>query len=145
MKEKVMKRILFILSVIYFGLVSCDEKEGYLITENAVYDPDTMIVRVTPDPELDEVRMEHESPWQSLKMQGYEGTERIDFSVESVSSTAGEDAAATFMKEVTVLGGGVLRYPYNGKSPVGRYTIAVRLTGPGYSQVVEKAFTFILK
>ena len=141
-----MKRILFILSVIYCGLVSCDEKEGYLITENAVYDPDTMIVRLTPDPEVDKVRIEYESPWQSLKMQGYEGTERIDFSVESVSSTVGEEAAATFMQELTILaGGGVMRYPYKGKSPVGRYTVSVRLTGPGYSQVVKDAFTFILK
>ena len=140
-----MKWILFILSVIYFGFVSCDEKEGYLITENAVYDPDTMVVRLTPDPELDEVRMEYESPWQTLKMQGYEGTERIDFSVESVISTAGVEAAATLMQELDISGGGVMRYPYKGKSPAGRYTVSVRLTGPGYSRVVVNAFTFILK
>lgn len=140
-----MRWILFILSVMYLGFVSCDEKEGYLITENAVYEPDTMVVRLTPDPELDAVRVEYESPWQSLAMQGYEGTERIDFSVESVTSTVGEEAAATFMQELEISGGGVLRYPYKGKSPAGRYTVSVRLTGPGYSQVVKDAFTFILK
>ena len=140
-----MKWILFILSVMYLGFVSCDEKEGYLITENAVYEPDTMIVRLTPDPEEDAVRMEYESPWQSLAMQGYEGTERVDFSVEAVTSTVGEEAAATFMQELAISGGGVMRYPYKGKSPAGRYTVSVRLTGPGYSQVVKDAFTFILK
>ena len=141
-----MKWILFILSVMCLGFVSCDEKEGYLITENAVYEPDTMVVRLTPDPELDAVRIEYESPWQSLAMQGYEGTSRIDFSVESVTSPLGEEAAATFMQELTILkGGGVIRFPYEGKSAAGRYTVSVRLTGPGYSQVVKDAFTFILK
>lgn len=140
-----MRWILFILSVMYLGFVSCDEKEGYLVTENAVYEPDTMVVRLTPDPELDAVRIENKAPWQSLAMQGYEGTERIDFSVESVTSTVGEEAAATFMQELEISGGGVMRYPYEGKSPAGRYTVSVRLTGPGYSQVVEEAFTFILK
>lgn len=140
-----MKWILFILSVMYLGFVSCDEKEGYLITENALYEPDTMDVRLTPDPKLDAVRIENKAPWQSLAMQGYEGTERIDFSVESVTSTLGEEAAATFMQELTISGGGLMRYPYEGKSPAGRYTVSVRLTGPGYSQVVEDAFTFILK
>jgi hypothetical protein len=129
----------------YLGFVSCDEKEGYLVTENAVYEPDTMVVRLTPDPELDAVRIENKAPWQSLAMQGYEGTERIDFSVELVTSTVGEEAAATFMQELEISGGGVMRYPYKGKSPAGRYTVSVRLTGPGYSQVVEEAFTFILK
>lgn len=140
-----MKWILFILSVMYLGFVSCDEKEGYLVTKNAIYEPDTMIVRLTPDPKLDAVRIENKAPWQSLAMQGYEGTERIDFSVESVTSTVGEGAAATFMQELEISGGGVMRYPFEGKSPAGRYTVAVRLTGPGHSQVVEKAFTFILK
>ena len=140
-----MKWILFILSVMYLGFVSCDEKEGYLVTENAVYEPDSMIVRLTPDPELDAVRIENKAPWQSLAMQGYEGTERIDFSVESVTSTLGEEAAATFMQELAMSGGGVMRYPFEGKSPAGRYTVSVRLTGPGHSRVVEKAFTFILK
>ncbi|KIO44024.1 MULTISPECIES: hypothetical protein [Sanguibacteroides] len=140
-----MKWIMFILPIVCLCLVACEEKEGYLRTENAVYEPDTMVVRLVPDPELDAVRIEYKSPWQSLAMQGYEGTERIDFTVESVSSTAGEVAVTSFMKEVSILGGGILRYPFEGKSPAGRYTVSVRLTGPGYSQVVKDAFTFILK
>lgn len=84
-----MKWIVFILNIVCLVFVSCDEKEGYLITEHAVYEPDSMIVRLVPDPELDEVRMEYQSPWQSLAMQGYEGTERIDFTVESVSPRRG--------------------------------------------------------
>ena len=140
-----MKWIMFILPIVCLCLVACEEKEGYLRTENAVYEPDTMVVRLVPDPEQDAVRIEYKYPWQSLAMQGYEGTERIDFTVESVSSTAGEVAVTSFMKEVSILGGGILRYPFEGKSPAGRYPVSVRLTGPGYSQVVKDAFTFILK
>ena len=140
-----MKWILFKLSVVFLSFTSCSEKEGYLITENAIYEPDTMVVHLNPDPELDAIRIEYESPWQSLAMQGYQGTKRIDFSVESVTSTAGEEAATIFMQELTMLGGGVMNYPYKGKSPAGRYTVSVRLTGPGYSQVVVDAYTFILK
>ena len=34
---------------------------GYLLTENASYDPDTMYIRKTLDPELDAVRIENKS------------------------------------------------------------------------------------
>ena len=36
---------------------------GYLLTENASYDPDTMYIRKTLDPELDAVRIENKAPW----------------------------------------------------------------------------------
>ena len=35
---------------------------GYLLTENASYDPDTMYIRKTLDPELDAVRIENKCP-----------------------------------------------------------------------------------
>ena len=50
---------------------------GYLLTENASYDPDTMYIRKTLDPELDAVRIENKAPWVSLALQGYEGTQQI--------------------------------------------------------------------
>ena len=40
---------------------------GYLLTENASYDPDTMYIRKTLDPELDAVRIENKAPWVSLR------------------------------------------------------------------------------
>ena len=97
-----MKWILFILSVVYLGFTSCSEKEGYLITENAIYEPDTMVIHLNPDPELDAIRIEYESPWQSLAMQGYQGTKRIDFSVESVTSTAGVDHVGWWCDELSL-------------------------------------------
>ena len=75
---------------------------GYLLTENASYDPDTMYIRKTLDPELDAVRIENKAPWVSLALQGYEGTQQILFSVESVTSNQGEEAAAIFKKDLTI-------------------------------------------
>jgi len=82
----------------------------------------------------------------SYAMQGYQGTEQIMFSVESVTSTAGEVEAQKFKDELQIRGGGgALEYPLEHKAGPGRYVVSVRLTNPGYSQVVEEAFTFILE
>lgn len=132
--------------IIFVGcLAACHEKTvGYLITENASYVPDTLVVRKTPDPVLDVTRIEYNAPWVSLQMQGYEGTDPIYFDIESVTSDQGEEAAATFMSELTIRGGGALIYPLENNAAPGRYVVSVRLTNPDYSQVVEDAFTFIV-
>lgn len=141
-----MKWILYLSVIVLLGLWACnDDNEGFLLTENAVYQPDSLIVRKVPVKELDSVRMEYKTPWISLAMQGYEGTQIILFDIASVTSTAGEEAAALFQSEVSVRGGGVLQYPFENKAPVGRYTVSVTLTNPFGSQVVEDAFTFILE
>lgn len=141
-----MKWIFFLSVILMLGLWSCNEdSEGFLLTENALYQPDSLIVRKVPVKELDSVRMKYKTPWISLAMQGYEGTQIILFDIASVTSTAGEEAAALFRSEVSVRGGGVLQYPFENKAPVGRYTVSVKLTNPFGSQVVEDAFTFILE
>ena len=140
-----MKRLTILAIVLVAVMGACHEKTiGYLITENASYDPDTMVVRKTPDPVLDAVRIEYGSPWVSLQLQGYEGTEQIHFSVESVTSDQGEEAAATFMSELTIRGGGALMYPLENNAVPGTYVVSIRLTNPGYSQVVEDAMTIIV-
>lgn len=140
-----MKSIMLIMIVFVVGLNACHEKTvGYLITENASYDPDTMYVRKTPDPVSDAVRIEYDAPWISLQLQGYEGTDPIYFSVESVTSDQGESAAATFMSELTIRGGGALMYPLENNAVPGTYVVSVRLTNDGYSQVVEDAMTIIV-
>ena len=106
---------------------------GYLLTENASYDPDTMYIRKTLDPEL------------SLALQGYEGTQQILFSVESVTSNQGEEAAAIFKKDLTIRGGGVLLYPLENDAKPGVYKVSVRLTNPGYSHVLRDAMTIIVE
>ena len=145
MKDNMKQLILYMVVILAVGLGACHEKTiGYLITENASYYPDTMYVRKTPDPVEDAVRIEYGSPWVSLQLQGYEGTEQIHFTIESVTSDQGEEAAATFMSELSIRGGGALMYPLENKAVPGRYKVSIRLTNPGYSQVVEDAMTIIV-
>ena len=140
-----MKQLTILAIALVAVMEACHEKTiGYLITENASYDPDTMYVRKTPDPVEDAVRIEYGSPWVSLQLQGYEGTEQIHFSVESVTSDQGEEAAATFMSELTIRGGGALMYPLENNAVPGTYVVSIRLTNPGYSQVVKDAMTIIV-
>ena len=140
-----MKRLIILAIAFVAVMEACHEKTiGYLVTENASYDPDTMVVRKTPDPVLDAVRIEYGSPWVSLQLQGYEGTEQIHFNVESVTSDQGEEAAATFMSELTIRGGGALMYPLENNAVPGTYVVSIRLTNPGYSQVVKDAMTIIV-
>lgn len=144
-----MKKLLVILFValLAFFLHACHESQiGYLLTKDAVYKPDTLLVRLTPDPVLDVNRKENKAPWVTLKMQGYDGTSPITFSVESVTSSAGEEAARLFKEDVYTRGGGVLLYPFEPKNRIsaGRYVVSVRLTNEGCSEVVKNALTFVV-
>lgn len=142
-----MKRTIILLGVMLMFLGACHEKTiGYLITENASYEPDSLVIPRDLDPVEHEIRIKNQSPWISYAMQGYEGTEQIMFSVESVTSTAGEAEAQKFKSELKIRGGGgALEYPLVHTAGPGRYVVSVRLTNPGYSQVVADAFTFILE
>ena len=96
-----MKTRFLILMIVLLGMFvgGCHEiPEGFLETGEANYNPDTLIVRKTLDPKFDEIRMENGAPWVSIKMEGYLGTEQINFSIESVTSEGNEAGAAEFMK-----------------------------------------------
>lgn len=93
----------------------------------------------------DYARWEKKAPWVSYALQGYEGTEQVKFSIESVKSTAGEEAAGVFKSELDIRGGGALIYPMENHAVPGRYVVSVRLTNPGYSKVLEDAITFIVE
>lgn len=176
-----MRTLIIIVSVLFFALYSCrDMTEGYLITENASYNPDSLIVLknvseseyiTVPNPayeagidagktpqELEQngifptiqkenehyVRVKNNSPWQTLYLQGYEGTEPITFEIETVTSTAGDEAARVFKNELVIRGKGYMSYPLKNEAVPGKYHVSIRLTNSGYSQVVENAYTFIV-
>lgn len=137
-----MKYILACAIVLMAIVGACHKPtEGYLIVENAGYEPDTMVIRKNPVWELDSFRIMDNSPWVTTGLQGYEGTEPIYFSVESVTSPLGEEAAAVFMREVFMQGASLM-YPLKNNAQPGLYTVSIRLTNAGYSQVVENALTF---
>lgn len=99
----------------------------------------------TLDPEKDAIRIENKAPWMTFSLQGYEGTAPITFTIESVTSTAGEEQAALFKEELTIRGGGAMFYPLEHKAGAGTYVVSVRLTNEGYSQVIENAYTFLIE
>lgn len=147
-----MKNLWIISLFVFIGLLvgGCHEPTvGYLLTKDASYKPNTADIRRTlnPNNKNDKIRIDNKSPWVSNTMQGYAGTQPIIFSIEDVSSTEGEEAALLFKEELNVQGGGALLYPFEPKHkvPAGRYTISVRLSNEDWSQVVEDAFTFVVK
>lgn len=141
-----LKYIILFVTLLGYSFCGCqDIKEGFLQVDKASYTPDTLVVRKTLDPVLDAVRIQNGAPWVSIKMEGYLGTEPIDFSIESVTSVGNEAGAAEFMKKLTIRGAGALVYPQGTDVPAGRYVVSVRLTNSGYSRVVENAYTFIVK
>ena len=144
-----MKNIITIIILVSLSSIlwtGCHEKTiGYLITENASYEPDSLIIPRIPDPEEEAERIKWKSPWITFNLQGYEGTFQIDFSIESVTSTAGEEQAKLFMEELSIRGGGAMLYPFEHKAGSGEYVVSIRLTNPGYSHVIKDAYKFIIE
>lgn len=141
-----MKVIVILISLFIVLFCGCHEKTiGYLITENASYEPDTTIIPQILDPIKDAVRIENKAPWVTFNLQGYEGTAQIHFSIESVRSSAGEEQAELFKNELEIRGGGAMLYPFEHKAGPGEYTVSIRLTNLGYSHVIEDAYTFVIE
>ena len=137
-----MRIMIILIGCLLVCCFACQEKTiGYLITENAGYEPDSLIIPSTLDPEKDAIRIENNA----TSLQGYEGTAPITFTIESVTSTAGEEQAALFKEELTIRGGGAMFYPLEHKAGAGTYVVSVRLTNEGYSQVIENAYTFLIE
>lgn len=140
------KMTIFVGVIILFIQVAChDIKVGYLKTENALYNPDTTIIRKEPDPVKDALRIQNEAPWRTLAFQGYLGTPPILFAIESVTSQNGQEAADLFKKDLSIIGGGSMLYKLRGEAPRGRYLISIRVSNEGYSKVIPDAFTFIVE
>lgn len=140
-----MKQIIFILFCVFLWYSCHDMKVGYLETENARYQPDTMLIPITPDPFMDMMRIRNKTPWVSIKIQGVSGTPPLLYSIESVKSEdAGEAAAEIFKNELSIRGGGAMTYPLESNVIPGRYLVSVRISSPDHTEVVEDAFTFVV-
>lgn len=67
-----MKNIIY--TILFIGLVvclyGCDKTAvGYLKTDNAVYTPDSLVVKAILDPIVDQKQIEKEMPYQSGEIQ----------------------------------------------------------------------------
>lgn len=139
-----MKRYL-LLAVLAFLLVACHKVPiGYLETENAVYVPDSLVIRLEPDPLLDYTRILYEADWVSTKIQGVLGTAPIIYTITDVRAEEGGDAEA--MKAVcTINGSGTFDIPYEHQIPVGRYIMSIEIRNDGHAYEFRDAFTVIVE
>ena len=134
----------WIIILFLVGLAGCHTPTvGYLQTEHAKYVPDTMIIRKKLDPVKDAYRIEYGAPWVSPKLQGLAGTAPIKYEIIEVTSAEGN--AVLFRNLLKIRGAGRMELLTNAEIPEGRYVVSVGVSNEGYSEVVEKAFTFIVE
>ncbi len=136
--------ILFLILGLSF--VACENKSvGFLKADTAEYAPDSLEIRKNLDPMLDAIRIKNKAPWTTFPIEGVLGTPPIHYEIEEVRSFAGGGDAELFKKELSIIGGGIMYYAYDGKAPKGEYWVSIRISNEGYSVVKKDAFRFILK
>jgi hypothetical protein len=126
---------------------SCaDRVTGYLDVANAEYIPDSLVIPryADLDPIADATRIENNSPWVSLRIQGVLGTPPVYYSVASAREVNGGDTGK-FLAGVSMIGGGIFYFPLQHETPPGRYIVSVRVHNEGHDMVIPDAFTFIVK
>lgn len=84
-------------------------------------------------------------PWTTSCIEQLLGTEPITYTLTSIKSDRGEEAAADFGRYLSVIGGGRMYVDTKVNSPAGKYTVSLRVSNEGYSVVLSDVFTFILQ
>ena len=107
---------------------------------NAMYSPDSLVVKAKLDEEEDAYQIEHKIPWQSNEMDGVEGTLPIYFQIRGINGGQPE-----IMTQFSIKPTGVLELPYNHTVPSGRYIIDVKVGNRDHGYTIDSAFTVIIK
>ena len=140
-----MKNRYKLLIPLFFLLATlgCDKiTVGYLFTDNLSYTPDTLEVKAVLDAEEDEEQINGEIPWQTVPLEGVQGTAPIRYEIASVQTTDGNPTA---MNQFRMVRKGVIELPWNHTVPPGRYTFNIRVSNEGRSVVKDSVFTVIVK
>ena len=139
--------ILLLFTVLVLSMIGCqDVTVGYLLTEDASYNPDTLVVKTVLDDELGEedyYRSKWGAPWASTPIEGVEGTIAIYVSIKNITSTSGDPEK--LWKVLSVRGDGTFEIPLYHDVPAGRYVISLNFRNEGYSKDVNDCFTIIVK
>lgn len=140
-----MERYILFL-ILGFCLASCHEVPvGYLEAENAVYSPDSLVIRKEPDPVKDRVRIQNEADWVSTRIQGILGTAPLIFSILDVQ-TESEGADADAMKAVCrINGGGMFSIPLKNDIPIGKYVMSIKISNDGNVHECRNIFNIIVE
>ena len=119
-------------------LAGCnDVTVGYLYTTEASYSMDTL--QVTRFSALEDNINELERVFQIEQVLG---TEPLHYSLYRVKSSNGQEAADDFAKYMTVIGGGRMYVDAKVDSPVGYYTVSLKIENEGHTAILEDIFTF---
>ena len=71
--------------LLLLAAISCDKTTvGYLFADNLTYTPDSIVVKAVLDPVEDEEQIDKEIPWQSVALEGVQGTSPINYAIENV-------------------------------------------------------------
>ena len=139
--------ILLLFTVLVLSMIGCqDVTVGYLLTEDASYNPDTLVVKTVLDDELGEedyYRSKWGAPWVSTPIEGVEGTIAIYVSIKNITSTSGDPEK--LWKVLSVRGDGTFEIPLYHDVPAGRYVISLNFRNELYSKDVNDCFTIIVK
>lgn len=142
-----MRNLIIVFIVItWLGSGCRDITVGYLLTEGASYNPDTLIIKSENTLDAkgeDYTRVKWEQPWVSTQIEGIEGTSPIIVSIKSITSEQGN--ADKLWKALSVRGNGIFEVPLHHDVPVGRYVISLNFSNEGYSKDVNDCFTIIVK
>lgn len=134
--------IIFSLSVLFVALGCDNTTVGYLFTDNISYTPDTLEVKAVLNPDEDGERIDRQIPWQSVSLEGVQGTAPIRYTIERVQTTDGDPATVSQFKMVRK---GIIELPWNHTVPAGRYVFSIRVSNEGYSVVKDSVFTVIVR
>lgn len=140
-----MKNRYILLIPLFFLLATlgCDKiTVGYLFIDNLSYTPDTLEVKAVLDAEEDEEQINGEIPWQTVPLEGVQGTAPIRYEIASVQTTDGNPSAANQFRMVRK---GVIELPWNHTVSPGRYVIGIRVSNEGRTIVKDSVFTVIVK
>ena len=136
-----MKEVFIMMGMMLLIMTGCqDITVGYLETRDAVYAPDSMIVKSVLDPVEDARQIEFEIPWQSTSIEGILGTAPIRYSIKNIAS---EHPEATGQFEMQ--GAGIIKLPWNHTVPPGRYVINIRVENEGYTVDLDSMYTVIVR
>ena len=113
------------------SIISMCEEVGLL-------DPYTIREQIT---QLQE-QIDKNIPWTTAQIEQVLGTQPLQYSLYSVKSINGQEAADDFAQYVTVIGVGRMYVDAKVDSPVGYYTVSLKVENEGHSTILSDIFTF---
>lgn len=136
-----MKNILILCVFLVTVAAGCQEiTVGYLETVNAIYSPDSMVVKAVLDPDIDAKRINFKIPWQSTSLEGVLGTDPVLYSITGITCDE-PDVPGQF----SMRGKGIIELPYNHSVPPGRYVFKIRIENEGYAVELDSMYTVIVR